>query len=125
MTHLYEQYQRGSYVEIYEEFVSMGAHVYDEAFYPESWLVAKAMMERVKYNIGVLVSNLHVLNYKFRDGLFGDMPSDEKNYFDQAMPLYEFPTEQVMEKIKALEDIVGCLPISLKAFYTLVVVSIL
>jgi len=73
MPDLYKQYQAGHYQEVYDDLVTMQEQVFLEYNYEGALLVAREIMQRVKYNIGLLIPRLYDLGYQFGKGFFKDM----------------------------------------------------
>lgn len=91
-----------------------------EPFYGEAQMVTKALMQRVRQNISLLVSRLTVLGYRFGEGMWGEEDEfslEEKLLFEQDMPIFRLPTTETSLLVEKLEQVVGTLPLSLFYWY--------
>jgi hypothetical protein len=64
-TDFLDRYQRGEQVEVWAELVAVGAAVREPPLDQAAIAVATAMMRRVRHNLALLITRLHMLNYRF------------------------------------------------------------
>ena len=117
MPDLYKQYQAGHYQEVYDDLVTMQEQVFLAHNYEGALLVAREIMQRVRYNIGLLIPRLHDLGYQFGKGFFQDMSPEERTMVENDAPIFQEPGPKTPEKVFALEELAGTLPLSLKCWY--------
>jgi hypothetical protein len=123
MSHFYDRYQRGFYQEVYDDLLAMQEQVFDdELIYRDAVLVAKTMMQRVKYNIEVLIPRLADLKYQFAgSGLVKNSVRnsllDESGHMYETSPVFHAPEAEMSQKISNLEQHFGSFPLSLKYWY--------
>ena len=79
----------------------------------EAQRVAEELMRRVKANIEIIVAHLHELGYSF------SVYCDPEDTGGEQVPMVS-PDDRTQSHIEALEARVGNVPISLKAFWTVV-----
>jgi hypothetical protein len=112
-----ERYLSGEYEVVWTELVGLGERVRDEPLFSDAWAVACETMRRVRHNVEALIPRLSALGYRFGDGLFPDDPIDvEALPGPPHLPL----AWDAAERIAALEELVGPLPLSVRAFYHIV-----
>ena len=117
MPDLYKQYQVGHYQEVYDALITMQEQVFLAHNYEDALLVAREIMQRVRYNIGLLIPRLHDLGYQFGKGFFQDMSPEERTMVENDAPIFQEPGPKTPEKVFALEELTGTLPLSLKCWY--------
>ena len=120
MAHLYDRYQQGFHQEVYDELLGMRGHVFDDTVYQDASLVAKEIMRRVRYNVTVIISRLQTIGYQFGEGFFDefeDLSAEEQEMIRQDVPIFAAPTEQTLEHVAVLEQLVGTLPLSPNYWY--------
>src|SRR6266566_2282930 len=79
MSRLYDRYLEGFYQEVYDELLAKQEQVVEGHNYEDALLVAREIMKRVRYNVGLLIPRLRDLEYQFGKGFFEDLSPD--NYF--------------------------------------------
>lgn len=117
MPGLYDRYQNGFHLEVYDELLAMQDQIHDPFFYEEALAVMRAIMKRVRYNIELLISRLRDLGYQFGKGFFEDMSTEEKARVEKDAPIFKAPDPKAPEKVLLLEQLTGTLPLSLKCWY--------
>jgi len=120
MSKFYERYQQGSYQEVYDELVALGENVFAPTLFKEARLVAKTLMQRVRYNLDLLLPRLHTLDYHFGEGMWNpedDISPDERAMIENDIPVFRIPTAETLVCVKKLEQVVGTLPLSLNSWY--------
>jgi hypothetical protein len=101
MNSFFERYRQGDRRQVWRELVALGDQVRAEPILSDAYAVATETMARVRKNLEVLVERLRSMGYKFRDPYLA----------------LEDPPRDVADKIAIIEDRVGALPLSLRAFY--------
>jgi hypothetical protein len=112
-----ERYLGGEYQAVWNELLVQGAAIRTEPFASEAWAVAQETMRRVRHNIEYLIPRLRMLGYRF-----GEIPHDPawerwERDFVQAYPIFQPPPPDTTRLLDELEQRVGVLPLSLRAFY--------
>ncbi|HVF85424.1 MAG TPA: hypothetical protein VM821_05550 [Abditibacteriaceae bacterium] len=90
-----------------------GEEVFEEPLLSDVRAVACETMRRVRHNIELLVPRLHQLGYQF-----GAVP-DDPDYWKNR-PVLVPPPPDTREAVKEVEDLVGTIPLSLRAWYEIV-----
>jgi hypothetical protein len=111
-----QRYQQGDCEQVWDELLSLGNQVRHEPLFSEAQAVAYATMERVQKNLGVLIPRLQALGYIF--GLVP--PADEEAGEGESLPVYVSPSSNTRDLVNQLEQAVGPLPLSIRAFYEVV-----
>lgn len=120
MTSYLERYLAGEHEQVWAELVTLGPYVRDEPTYTDALAVAQETMRRARHNIELLVPRLRESGYVFDLNCDSD-DSDEVNVVGlDLMPIYTSPTADASAGIRELENLVGILPLSLRAWYELV-----
>jgi hypothetical protein len=96
-----ERYRQGDHRQVWDELVSLGDRVRLEPVLSDALTVATETMVSVRKNIEILVERLGSAGYEF----------------DNPHLVLEDPPHDVATKIAEIEDRVGVLPLSLRAFY--------
>jgi hypothetical protein len=120
MTNLLQRYQRGFHKEVYDELVALGEKMFMSSIYEEAQAVAQTLMQRVRYNIGLIVPRLHTLGYRFGEGMWGlenEISPGEKLTYEKDVPIFGVSTENTLIYIQKLEGLIGNLPLSLLHWY--------
>jgi len=118
MPDLYNRYQKGFHQEVYDEFLAMQAQINDPLLYKEALEVTREMMRRVRSNVELLIPRLHTMRYLFRKGgLWDNFSPEGKARLDIDYPIFQPPTSEILERVVALEHLVGPLPLSLKCWF--------
>lgn len=120
-----ERYLAGECQPVWDELLALGGAVREEPLASEAWAVAQETMRRVRYNIELLISRLHTLGYRF--GEVVDVkegrdawprfywPEDERYWPEHA--IFQPPPPDTPRLLDELEQRVGLLPLSVRAFY--------
>src|SRR5579884_1509399 len=120
MTNFYHVYQQGFHQEVCDELVALGEKVFMSPMYEDAQAVAQAVMQRVRYNIGLIVPRLHTLGYRFGEGMWGsedEVSPEERLMFEKDVPIFGVLTENTPIFIQKLEGLIGSLPLSLLHWY--------
>lgn len=106
----FERYLNGEHEQVWTELYLLGSDIRDEPYYTQAWQVAVETMRRVQRNCEVLVSRLNGLGY-----IFGTFP-DGSRYAYSPQPL-TCANDAIQADCDELEETVGVIPLSLKAFW--------
>jgi hypothetical protein len=122
MSHFYERYQQGFYQEVYDDLLAMQEQVFEETTYQDAVLVARAIMQRVRSNIEVLIPRVKSLNYTFVDGYLDEeylhrYAPEEQAKINQMYRVFQPPSPEAPQQLNALEQRVGTFPMSLRCWY--------
>jgi hypothetical protein len=98
---LLARYQRGEYVEVWDELRDLGDLVRKPENEHAAREVAREIMRRVRINVETVYERLLKLGYQFQ-------------YPDEA---FVMPNSRVQSAINEIEETLGYLPLSLEAFY--------
>jgi len=104
MAALIERYRAGEHEQVWVELMAMGEKVREEPMWSEAMDVARETMRRAKANIELLRERLIHIGYQFA-------------YPDEVIVP---PAPDVAAKIAQLEQHVGPLPLSLRAWYEII-----
>lgn len=121
MGHYLERYLAGECESVWNELLAQGAAVREAPLASEAWAVAQETMRRVRYNIERLIPRLRVLDYRFgeiphRPGSPSELWGWEED-FAQVYPVFQPPPPKTARALGELEEHVGLLPLSIRAFY--------
>jgi hypothetical protein len=95
------RYQNGEYEQVWAELVSLGSQVRNEPLLTDALNVARETMRRAKHNVQILHERLQKLGYRFNEPHEALVP----------------PESDAAQKIAKLENELGVLPLSLRAWY--------
>jgi hypothetical protein len=112
-----ERYLAGECQKVWNELLAQGAAIRSEPLASDAWTVAEETMRRVRYNIELLIPRLRTLGYRF-----GEIPHDPgweewERDFVKAYPVFQPPSPDTARLLEELEQRVGLLPLSMRAFY--------
>lgn len=114
-----ERYLAGEYQSVWEELLAQGAAVREEPLASEAFAVARETMRRVRHNLEHLIPRLRMLGYRF--GEIPHIPGWDtgpwERDFVQAYPVFLPPPPDTARALDELEQRVGLLPLSIRAFY--------
>lgn len=99
-----DRYTSGERERVWSDLVALGHQARHAAYFGDAYAVAKETMRRVRRNVEVLVERLTGLGYEFARPEAAHIP----------------PDGAAIERIVAIEDSLGPLPLSLRAFYEVV-----
>jgi len=97
----FERYKAGEHQAVWQDLVKLGDKVFDDPVHEDAWSVAQLTMERAKINLETLYERLKHIGYKF------ELPDE----------VFTAPDPTAIE---TLEVLFKPLPLSLKAFYTII-----
>jgi len=134
MSSFLERYTSGEHEPVWDDLVALGATVREEPLYTDAQAVARETMRRVRHNIELLVPRLRSLGFAFGyDWVLKDPPAYVKRRPDLAEGWRGWvveaqrdyctfcpPQPDALERIAALEQQTGTLPLSLRAWYEVV-----
>jgi hypothetical protein len=117
MSHYRERYLAGECQPVWSELLALGAAVREEPLASEAWAVAQETMRRVRHNIELLTPRLQTLGYRF-----GEIPHHRgweywERTFVKAYPVFQPSPPETARLLDELEQRVGILPLSIRAFY--------
>jgi hypothetical protein len=115
-----ERYRQGEHIQVWEELVVLGNQGRDEPLYSDAWAVACETMRRVRYNITFIIPRLRALGYVFIHDLQSQETSlsrQERDWIQRNPPLRTEPPSDIVAQLDVLEQEIGPLPLSLRAFY--------
>lgn len=116
MISYFERYKQGDYEQVWTELLALGSQVRHQPLYSEAQAVASMTMERVLHNLEVLIPRLQTLGY-----VFGFVPHPDEEVVEvEYPPVYVPPALNTGDRISRLENVVGFLPLSLRAFYEVI-----
>lgn len=101
MSFYVNRYRQGNRKQVWQDLVSLDDQVRTEPIFSDAYAVATETMTRVRRNLEVLIERLDSMGYEFRS----------------PRSTLEDPPCDVADKIAEIEDRVGALPLSLRAFY--------
>ncbi|MGZ3582155.1 MAG: SMI1/KNR4 family protein [Ktedonobacterales bacterium] len=114
-----ERYLAGECQPVWDELLAQGAAIREEPLASEGFAVARETMRRVRHNIEPLILRLGMLGYRF-----GEIPhipnwnsEPWEREFVQAYPVFQPPPPDTARTLDELEQQVGVLPLSIRAFY--------
>ncbi len=110
MANYLERYQQGDHQAVWSELLSLGGTVRRPPLDREAYQVARETMKRVQHNIEILVARLESFGFEF-----GVYPDGEPVPFFRGAHVP--PPADITESLNELENIVGLLPLSLRAFW--------
>lgn len=115
-----ERYERGEHAAVWDDLRALGDQARQSPLYADALAVAQATMQRVRHNLEMLIPHLQRLNYAFGAGFFHDMTPEEEVEARRQAPVFAPPAPTTPAGLAELEDLVGPLPLSLRAFYEVV-----
>lgn len=112
-----ERYLAGEREAVWEELTAFGAAIREEPLFADAQAVARETMRRVRHNIELLIPRLRALGYRF-----GEIPhaygwEEWEREFTKAYPVFQPPPPDTAGRLDDLEQRVGVVPLSLRAFY--------
>src|SRR5262245_34687826 len=107
---LLERYLNGEYESVWRELTAAGNAVRNNPMYDQAAAVAHETMRRVRRNCELLVARLRAHGYQF-----GVYPDGSSGYYSEG-PLVP-PSDQTRSELALLEQRLGPLPLSLRAFW--------
>jgi hypothetical protein len=114
-----ERYRAGECQQIWAELLAEGAAIREEPLASDAWAVAQETMRRVRHNLELLIPRLQTLGYRF-----GEIPHAPghpseiwERDFVKAYPVFQPPPPNIARILDELEQRVGILPLSIRAFY--------
>jgi hypothetical protein len=104
MGNFHERYCEGECEQVWEELLAYGDNIRREHLFADAMAVAQETMLRVRENIQTLITRLHSIDYQFRNPEYAHVA----------------PKPDVQNHLARLEQIVGPIPLSLRAWYEVV-----
>lgn len=105
MESLLSRYEGGAYEQVWDELVAYGPAVREEPLLAEALAVARETMRRLRANLALLLQRLDAAGYVFTD---------------TPVPRWQGPRADAPAQIRALEALVGPIPLSIRACYEMV-----
>jgi hypothetical protein len=103
------RYQAGAYEQVWTELRALGAAVREEPVWSDARSVAAETMRRARANVALLVERLDTLGYCF-----------DTRGRSGARPAWTPATAESRERLATCERMYGALPLSLRAWYSIV-----
>jgi hypothetical protein len=113
-----ERYLSGERQQVWDELLARGEQVRAEPLLSDARAVAHETMKRVKANIEVLVTRLLSIGYSF--SYQSDPAKTNGSWWGDSYPIYEPPLADVERRLNQLEEKIGPMPRSLRAWYEVV-----
>jgi hypothetical protein len=107
MSTFLKRYQAGKRITVWNEIRALGAEVRSPHYYEDVKAVVDETMDRVRYNLDLLVARLREDGYKFV------WPGHENYYIDRSRCL---PNEDTPELIALLEQLTGPIPLVISSW---------
>jgi hypothetical protein len=110
-----ERYRAGECQQVWAGLLAQGAAIREEPLASDAWAVAQETMRRVRHNIELLIPRLRALGYRFGD-IPGVRPDTTVRYWPEEF-VFSPPLADTARVLDELEQRVGLLPLSLRAFF--------
>jgi hypothetical protein len=107
------RYRAGEHVGVWRELTALGASVREPVLIEDAWAVAEETMTRVATNIDYIIERLLNRSYQFDVYPDGTAPS-------VTFPAHRRPDSALLADVVDLEQRVGPIPLSLRAFWQVV-----
>jgi len=108
------RYKNGEQNQVCLDLIKLGNLIFEEPYYSDSIEVIVEIMERIKFNIEILVNELTNINYHF--GYF----EDGETLLGNDIRIIEPPSIDIDLKINSIEEQFGSIPLSLKYFWKII-----
>ena len=121
-----ERYLQGEYLDVWEELSELEENVYTIMVKEEMQQIVAEMMQRVRFNIEMLITKLPEIGYTFGYHWIYELELSEEERTNLLIesskqpPLYIPPNAYTLGKVLELERLVGPLPLVLKGWYEIV-----
>jgi hypothetical protein len=115
-----ERYEHGDHAAVWEDLRTLGDQIRQPPLFADALAVAHATMRRVRHNLERLIPRLQRLEYAFGAGFFADLSPAEAAEARRQAPVFAPPSPATPAQLAELENLVGPLPLSLRAFYEVV-----
>ncbi len=99
-----DRYLAGECEQVWDELMALGAAVREQPLYDDALAVARETMRRARYNVETIVARLRESGYNF--------------YVSDRICIPPQPNAE--EKVRALEELSGVIPLSMKMWYEIV-----
>jgi hypothetical protein len=140
---LHDRYVSGEHREVWKELIAIGAAVREDQYAADALAVAYETMERVEFNVQLLVKRLTAMGYTFaadgagsnipqfaeglmsallwtRDKMLGQRSQPQGQQFENRTRAHVPPGPSATQRVAEFEKEYGTLPLSLRAFYEVV-----
>jgi hypothetical protein len=116
---LLDRYMAGEHEKVWQEMGALGEAALSGPQAADAAAVAEETMRRVEANVRTIAGRLHKLGYRFVD------PGAQGGFFGLRKPKahqpHVPPTPDASDKVAELEELIGgSIPLSLRAFFTIV-----
>jgi hypothetical protein len=118
MSGFLKRYHQGEYQQVWDELDALGAGVREDAVHPEATAVARETMQRVRHNIEVVIPRLEVLGYQFGYAWVQQRPSMDDAWVGEQPERFIPPSQETPQRLKRFEELVGAIPLSVRAFWS-------
>lgn len=121
-----ERYLAGECQAVWDELLAQGSAIQQEPLASDAVPVAQETMRRVRYNIELLIPRLRALGYRFGKAQRASSqiviidPTRLDEFLEDYLaeyPIFQPPPPDTPRLLDELEQRVGVLPLSLRAFY--------
>lgn len=123
----FERYMAGEHEQVWAELQALGVAVRESALYGEALAVAQVTMQRVHYNLELLIPRLQTIGYSFGDDEWkwaeARQEGKEEYYLahrPQSEPVIAPPSLDVTAQLAEMETLRGHIPLSVIAWYQVV-----
>ena len=113
-----DRYRRGEYKQVWDSLLSLGGKVRTKALMADARAVAQETMRRAKANLDRLVPRLRQIGYEF--AYQADESERVGSWWGDSFPVYEPPLQDAPTRLDELEEQLGPMPLSLRAWYEVV-----
>lgn len=114
------RYLAGECSQVWAELQRVGETVQMESIYQDAWAVALETMRRVRHNLELLIPRLRQKGFTFGEHFLGTLSEGDRQHLQQIAPILSTPNNSTAKRLSALEEEIGILPLSLRAFYVVV-----
>lgn len=124
MASFLDRYLRGEHEAVWEELTALGEQVRTEPIYSDAWAVASETMRRARTNVEWLIPRLEEIGYRF--GIWEDSRWIDNRWERGLYPVDDYagphtpPSPEAAAQVRDLENLVGTLPLSLRAWLEIV-----
>jgi len=118
MSGFLERYRQGEYQEVWDELDALGVGVRERLVYSEALAVAHETMQRVRHNIEVVISRLEALGYQFGYAWMQQYPPVDETWVAEQPARRILPSEETPQRLERFEELVGAIPLSVRAFWS-------
>ncbi|WIG59077.1 MAG: hypothetical protein OJF49_001824 [Ktedonobacterales bacterium] len=117
MTDYLRRYLAGEHERVWDDLLALGERVREEPVYTDACAVADETMRRAKHNIVLIIQRLLEVGYRFG---YSWCSQSEQSFLERELdppPPFTEPDPDIILQLDDLEEKVGILPLSLRAWY--------